>query len=419
MRPTESFRLPAIAVAPVLALAAIGCEAPARADRGDAETFDAIVTLLKEKGDPIVLDGDPGSRVLVAPHLQGRILTLRVGEIESTGLVNRAAIAAGEVDPRFNNFGGVDRFWLYPEAGQFGLYFPAGADFSRASWKVPPDLDGGTFPVTTRSDRSVVMKRDVDVESTSGTGFKTTVTREIGVVRGADLPAELGITLPEGVCYAGAYSINAIENRGSQAWRPETGLIGVWILGQFVPSDRTVIIAPFRPGSDAELGPVFHDDYFGKVSVEAPDRLQVLGNAVLFRADSRRVGKFGLSQKRTAGLAGSFDFGRNLLTIVEFDVPAEPARYANSTWVKNQADPFAGDAFQSYNSGVEGKTGDLPAAPFYELESTSPVQPLAPGERITHRHATHHFHGNFAALSGIARKLVGVDLEEVRRLMGL
>jgi hypothetical protein len=411
--------LHSILLAAPLVLAAAGCGTPACPRPEGAGTFGRIVTLLQERGGPIVLRGDPGSSVLVAPRLQGRILTIRVGEVESTGLVNEAAIAAGEADPRFNNFGGVDRFWLYPEAGQFGLYFPGGADLTRAAWKVPPDLDRGTFPVTRRDDRSVVMSREIEVTNYSGARFKAAAVREVGVLRGADLEAELGIVLPGGVRYTGAYSVNAIENRGPAAWRPEAGLIGIWILGQFAPSDRTVVIAPFRPGNDAELGPAFHDDYFGKPSVETPDRLRILGNAVLFRADSRRVGKFGLRQGRTTGLAGSFDFGRDLLTVVEFDVPAEPARYANSTWVKEQADPYEGDPFQSYNAGVEGRTGDLPPAPFYELESTSPVRALEPGERISHRHATHHFQGDYRALAGIARKLLGVDLDEVRRAMGV
>jgi hypothetical protein len=49
---------------------------------------------------------------------QGRIFTMQVGSVESTGLVNLDAIRAGETSTQFNNFGGLDRFWLGPEAGQ-------------------------------------------------------------------------------------------------------------------------------------------------------------------------------------------------------------------------------------------------------------------------------------------------------------
>ena len=243
------------------------------------------------------------------------------------------------------------------------------------------------------------------------------VDREVGVLKAQNLPSELGISLPADVQYVGAYSVNTITNSGKEAWNPENGLVGIWILGQFNPSDSTVILAPFKPGSDAELGPPFNDNYFGKVSVDTPDRLKVLGNALFFRADARRVGKFGISQARTTGLAGSIDFQKNLLTIVKFDVPPTPERYANSSWVKNQPEPFKGDVLQSYNNGVEGKTGPLAEVPFYEIESTSPVRPLKPGDTVRHRHMTHHFQGDIEKIAPIAKQLLGVDLVVVKQTM--
>jgi hypothetical protein len=211
-----------------------------------------------------------------------------------------------------------------------------------------------------------------------------------------------------------------MTNTGAERWTTERGLIGVWILGMLNPSDKAAVIAPFRPGKDKDLGPPFNDEYFGKVSVEAPDRLKVVGDTVVLRADARRVGKFGISQQRTTGLAGSIDFGKNLLTVVKFDVPPVPERYGNSTWVKNQPEPFRGDAFQSYNNGpADPKSGQLAEIPFYEVESTSPVRPLAPGESITHRHATHHFQGELKKLSSIARQVLGVDLMAVKNAMGM
>jgi hypothetical protein len=162
----------------------------------------------------------------------------------------------------------------------------------------------------------------------------------------------------------------------------------------------------------------FNDDYFGKISVETPDRLEVLANTVLLRADSRREGKLGISQKRTTGRAGSINFEANLLTIVTFDVPQEPEMYANSTWVKNQENPFTGDPFQTYNAGpAEKDSAELAPVPFYELESTSPVRELEPGESIRHRHATYHFQGEMDKLATIAKLLLGVDLDAVRQAM--
>lgn len=399
----------------------VGCdmfqEKVATSSDGAKETFEGTTELIKRNSQPVVLPGDGKSRVLVSPRLQGRILTVKVGSVESTGLVNTSAILKGETDPHFNNFGGMDRFWLGPEGGQFGLYFPPGADFNRQTWKVPPAFDAGPYPVSSSDSSKVVMARDMEVANYRGTKFTVHVDREVGVLKGQNLPSELGVTLPADVQYAGAYSVNTIMNSGNEEWRLESGLIGIWILGQFNPSDSTIIIGPFKPGSDAELGPAFNDDYFGKVSVDAPDRLKVLGNAVLFRADARRVGKFGISQQRTTGLAGSFDFEKSLLTIVKFDVPQTAERYGNSSWVKIQPEPFKGDVLQSYNNGVEGKPGELAEVPFYEIESTSPVRPLKPGESLRHRHMTHHFQGDIQKLAPIAKQLLGVDLAAVKQAM--
>ena len=111
------------------------------------------------------------------------------------------------------------------------------------------------------------------------------------------------------------------------------------------------------------------------------------------------------------------DFGQNLLTIVHFDVAEEAQRYGNSQWDKAQTKPYGGDAFQSYNNGVADAPGELAGDPFFELESASPVLPLGPGESQQHRHATHHFQGDFDALRSVARSVLGVDLVEVRRKM--
>jgi len=407
-------------VCALLLSTASGCFSPWGKDPrapGALSTFDAIAAFVEESGGAMVLEGDGNCRVLVSPGLQGRILTLKVGAVESTGLVNATALVRGETDPQFNNFGGVDRFWLGPEAGPFGLYFEPGADFNRSVWKVPEAFDRGPFTVISHETGKIVMTRSMQVTNYSGTHFDLSVEREVGVLLSKHLQADLGITLPQGIHYAGAYSVNVLTNTGAAAWRPQTGLVGVWILGQFNPSDRTVVIAPFRAGSEQKLGPRFNDDYFGKVSVATPDRLRVLGNVVLFRADARAEGKFGIHQERTTRLAGSIDFAQRLLTVVRFDVPRLPERYGNSTWVKNQPEPYQGDALQSYNSGVPGDPGKLAEVPFYQIESTSPVRPLAPGESLRHRHETHHFQGDLAKLSSIARRLLGVDLLAVEQMM--
>ena len=381
-----------------------------------------IVQSVAEHADAIVLESDGGS-VLVSPALQGRILTASVGEVASTGYVPLRTIAEGETHEHFNNFGGLDRFWLGPEAGQYGLYFPVGAqELTRDNWQVPAAFDKGAFEVVEKTARRVDLRRGMRVVNHGGVEFDVRVDRTVGVLSRSEISRELGLQLPESVAHVGCYSANRLTNAGDRTWSAETGLVGIWILGMFNATDESVVIAPVRPGDEASLGTVVNDDYFGKVREEYPDRLKVVGDHVLFRGDARQVGKFGLGQGRTTGFAGAYDFSRDLLTLVHFDVDRAPrpetrAKYANSTWVLPQPEPYGGDAFQSYNNGGE-QPGELAADVFYEIESASPVEELTPGESIEHRHATFSFQGPRADLAAIARTVLGVDLDVVAREMG-
>ncbi len=393
----------------MLGTVAVSCRTSSQRDRGDV--IRDLTATLAQPGDLVMLrDGD--ATVIVSPRLQGRIMTMMAKNLPPSGFVPLQTIQEGEVHPHMNNFGGIDRFWIGPEAGQYGIYFPPGAEFNRDTWQVPAAFDTGKFPVALQTEHNVVMERDMAVTNYLGTVFHVKVIREIGIITAGELPLarELGIELPEGVSYVGAYSDNRMTNNGRQTWSKESGLIGIWILGMLDASDASCIIAPIKP---AAAGPQFNDEYFGKVSEEAPERIKVVDSAVVFRGDARRVGKFGLRQARTTGRAGSYDFETNVLTIVRFSLPEDPHLYGNSMWQKNQAEPYGGDAFQSYNNG--GATpGELAADAFYELESASPVLPLRPGESVEHRHATYQFRGSYAQMRSLAQETLGVDLDRVR-----
>src|SRR6185503_10866054 len=266
-----------------------------------AMSFERVVNAIGRE-DAIVLEGEGGSKVLVSPRYQGRVMTTKVGKVESVGFVSLDEIAEGETHESFNNFGGQDRFWIGPEAGQYGIYFAPGIELKRDLWKVPPDFNRGPFTVVEKSAAKVRFRREMSVTNYSGTRFKAKVDREVGLIPSERLKEELKVALPRGVSYAGSYSDNSMANAGDKRWDKQTGLINIWILGQFAPGDRTVIIATSKPGD----GPPYRDEmYFGKVP---PDLLKLLGNAVLLRADAKKEGKFGMPQARTTGIAGSFDF---------------------------------------------------------------------------------------------------------------
>jgi len=68
----------------------------------------------------------------------------------------------------------------------------------------------------------------------------------------------------------------------------------------------------------------------------------------------------------------------------------------------------------AYNDGPVAP-GAKPLGPFYELETSSPAAALNPGESLSHVHTTIHLQGEEKDLDPIARKILGVSLEEIKQ----
>ena len=96
----------------------------------NSHSYKADRDFLARHTNLIELTGEAGMRVAVSPEWQARVMTpgsfLGAREGPSWLEINRPFIAARKDDPKFNNYGGEDRFWLGPEAGQFGLWFRRG-----------------------------------------------------------------------------------------------------------------------------------------------------------------------------------------------------------------------------------------------------------------------------------------------------
>ena len=155
-------------------------------------------------------------------------------------------------------------------------------------------------------------------------------------------------------------------------------------------------------------------DYFGTVP---PELLTVTPVAVLFRADAGYRSKIGISQQRAKNVLGSIDFQSNVLTLVQFTMPDDPTKhdYLNNMWGLPQPQPYAGDVSNAYNDGPNDLGQQLGA--FYEIESVSPAPVLQPGQSLTHKHRTVHVQANPAMLRELAKTVLGVDLEQVRKQM--
>jgi hypothetical protein len=150
-------------------------------------------------------------------------------------------------------------------------------------------------------------------------------------------------------------------------------------------------------------------DYFGAVPAE---RLVVKDAVIFFSGDGKFRSKIGVNPKRSKALLGSYDADNKVLTLVQFNQPADRTDYVNSLW-KLQDDPFGGDAINSYNDGPPAP-GAKPLGPFYEMESSSPGAALTPGQSLSHVRRTIHLSGPDSALNAIALGTLGVSLDDIK-----
>jgi hypothetical protein len=376
-------------------------------------SFDDELAFLRRFGAVEVLDAPSGGKVAVSPRWQGRVMTSAVEPHgASLGFVHHAFLEAGKTGTPFDNYGGEDRFWLGPESGQFGLYFPPGAPFTMGAWQTPHAMQEGEWRVTAHDDFSVEMTRAMHVVNWSRAEFDVAVARTVRVLTADEVRARLGEAPPAGTKWVAFESVNRITNAGTRAWTRDTGLLSVWILGMYAPAADARILVPFDPDGS---GPIVNDAYFGAIPA---DRLTVHareGWASLV-ADGAQRGKIGISASRARDRAGSYSANARLLTVVRYGKPkATPgggAEYVNSMW-EQQAHPLAGDVVNAYNDGPT-EPGKPSLGGFYELETSSPAAALAPGASIEHVHTTLHVVGDPASagtIAAFARRVLGVPIE--------
>ena len=379
---------------------------------GAEGTFGADLAFLKQHSSVIVLKDSTGQAELaVVPAWQGRVMTsTTAGENgPSFGWINRDLIASGQVQPHINVYGGEDRFWLGPEGGQFSLFFAKGAKFELNDWFTPAAIDTMPYPVVRQSRNRVEFGARFALTNYSGTRFDLQVRRGVRLLESAAGWKRLGMNPLTGVSLVAYETYDRITNTGRQAWKKETGLLSIWILGMFNPSPMTTIVVPIQSGPDSKLGVKVTSDYFGSIP---PERLRVKDDVIFFSGDGKFRSKIGVNPSRSKALLGSYDAHNHTLTVIQFTQPPGVVDYVNSLW-KIQEHPFAGDAINSYNDGP-ASPGAKPLGPFYELESSSPAAALDPGKSLTHVRRTIHLVGPEAQLDVVAKSVLGVSLADIR-----
>jgi len=375
-------------------------------------TFGDDLKFLKKHTEVVVLlDASGNSQVAVLPEMQGRVVTSSAAGAGglSFGWINRELVAADEFVEHINVFGGEDRFWIGPEGGQFSIFFKNGVPFDLENWFTPAPIDTEPFELVSASKSRAVLKKDMRLENYSQTVFDLRVDREVRVLGQAEAVSALGITPAKAVKMVAFESVNNMTNTGSEAWKKDSGLLSIWILGMFNPSPETTVVVPFNTGPESTLGPVVNDAYFGKVPA---DRLVVKDGVLFFRGDGQYRSKIGLSPHRSKPTLGSYDAVNKVLTIVQYNKPEGVTDYVNSMW-ELQDEPYKGDVVNSYNDGPP-EPGAEPMGPFYELESSSMAAALDPGETVSHVHRTIHLQGSEADLDPIAKAVLRVTIDEIK-----
>ena len=375
-------------------------------------SFGEDVRFLKDHPTVVVLTADSSTRQgAVVPAYQGRVMTSTTGGEDgpSFGWINYAHVSSGKLVPHINVFGGEDRFWMGPEGGQFAIFFPKGSPFDLEHWQTPPVIDTDTYTVVSAGSTQATFEKKARFTNWSGTTFDVRIDRVVRLLDDAGIGGALGVSIPDGVAAVGYETDNRITNTGRQAWKKETGLLSIWILGMFKHSPDTTVVVPFVPGPETKLGRKVNDEYFGKVPA---DRLIVKDDVLFFKGDGRYRSKIGIPPKRAKTVAGSYNESGRVLTLVQYTKPGNAVDYVNSMW-EMQKKPFAGDVVNSYNDGPPAP-GKKPLGPFYELETSSPAAALAPGKTISHVHRTFHFTGPEKDLDTIARRTLGMSLPDIK-----
>jgi len=326
---------------------------------GKASSFGDDIAFLRKYADVIVLSEPspspvspgrgPMAQVAVIPGMQARVMTSTAEGMggNSFGWINRELVVLRKKQPHINVFGGEDRFWIGPEGGQFSVFFKKGDPFDLEHWQTPDAIDWGGWDTVSHDKSQAAFRKIFSLENYSGTSFDIVADRTITVFDRRKIEKTLGIVLGGRIKAVGYETDNRIKNNGKNAWKKDSGLLSVWILGMFNPSPSATVVIPFRTDPGAKNQPVVNDTYFGKVPA---DRLKVDEKGLtFFKADGQYRSKIGVPPLRAKDVMGSYDADIQCLTIVKFSLPDNVPDYVNSLW-EIQKEPYRGDEKPIYSA---------------------------------------------------------------------
>ncbi|MBU2869442.1 DUF6786 family protein [Colwellia sp. E2M01] len=366
---------------------------------GEKGTFAYDLAVIDKHHKPIVLSAGK-AKIIVLAEYQGRIMTstLNGDKGESLAWINYEHLLTRQENPRV---GGADRLWFGPETGDYSLFFQPNTERIPENIVIQPAFSSLPFNITSQDNTHVTFTQNLQMQNYQGFIFEAAVNRKVSLFSADEIKANLGITY-QNLNAVGFGANTVITNIGAQHWTKETGLISIWDLGAFLPSNKSVAVIPIKN----ELANV--TSYFTPTK---PTHTKIKNGVVYYRADANYMNKIGIPPENTKPIMASYDPVNGLFTVVTFQFNNnENDIYLNSVWYPEGYDNYEGDVTNIFNSGAneKGEPGR-----FYELESSSNTQPLKKGESQSHFHNTYHFHGDIDELNAISLALLGVSLHEI------
>ena len=362
--------------------------------------------LKKHTASVIELENDD-AKILLSADYQGRVFTSTAAGDSGTsfGWINYKLLEDPVKKTQFNPVGGEERFWLGPEGGQYSVYFKKSDPFDFAHWQVPALIDTVAYKIAQSDKTSTTFSVSSSLTNYAGTTFDLDITRSIHLLDKNSIGAKLNTTIPDDIKTVAYETINQVKNAGNNPWSKDSGLLSIWLLGMFTPTEETKVIIPFSP--QQKVRDFITDDYFGKID---SSRLIVKDSVLYFRCDGKSRGKLGLKPVIAKPFVCSYDFKKDVLTILIPEVHKD-GMYVNSKW-ELQKQPFSGDVINSYNDGPLQDGSQM--GPFYEIESSSPAKELKPGEIQEYHQTTIHLQGTYSSLKTLLQQLIHVDLDDVK-----
>lgn len=323
---------------------------------------------------------------------------------EGFGWVNHKLIQSKKSQAHINAFGGEDRFWIGPEAGKFGIFFEPNQDQTFTNWQTPACIDSEPFKVVNTSNNRIELSHTAKFKNYQNFEFEIGINRLIQILSKEQIASALNLEVNNQLNCVGFTSENTLENLSSSQWDKSTGLLNIWILGMFKPSNKGWALLPTQKGA------TINTNYFKS---DFNNRLIETENLTLYKTDGNAKGKIGLSPNHDKNVVGSFDFEKNILTIVTYETNKEDV-FLNSEW-NFDAPPYLGDVLNVYNDG-KNEDGSI-LGPYYELETSSSSKELKKNERIYHKHSTFHLSGDFYELNQVCWSVFGADLNTLKKLI--